>query len=1599
MSKKIFRPMNNDSRGRLKESFVEILRRFLMVPLILLWSSFSAPFRLLKSVALPSSCRLLRVALLAGMVFSSGCTAWGQNLPTLSTESTRKYYRINVAKNDAGTSYRSTYNVSPTSPYVSVKSAETDEETWYFVDAFDPVPLTITASHLTNYCYIVNAKTGEYLYYTGNNATGSKSNIIVMKARDAADGEADRYKFCIMKSGNTSVQNYKNYVIYPKIIGENNLGSVMNYGHAIWLNGSNSAAVNLSIDKSNEWTRQWTFVSANDPTAKKPVITNASGTITITSNTSGAKIYYTTDGSDPSISNGTLYSSSFSLGNSTTVIKAIAYKSTDDYASLMSTYDVPRCASPEITNTSGTVTITCATAGATIYYTTDGNDPVIGTSLSNPGPLTPGSSATVKAIAVKDGYCKSYISIRKLDVTLSGSGTANDPYLITSDDDFANFAAYFASNPSDAAKFYRINADADIDVSGVAVIIEPFTGTFDGNGQTLTGLTHAIFTTVDGGVVKNVMLKGVAISSSEDTVGAITCKALGYSRIYNCGILPADGTFPEGTHPSVITTGNCAGGLVGSLRGDSRVVNCFSYADVQAANLVAGLVGCNTFASTAAVAEVSSVNKYTNLRTMVVNCMFYGDILGGTNQYPVYGGKKITNSGTNGINSYCWYRYGCTFTAANGHRFSSGSTYQMGEPTDYFCCFPADVRYLTQVEFHRSILNSNRELCGWWVGAASAPSTMDTADVHAVAKDASLMYKWVVDPNIAPYPILKPFGKYPSVVNGNTGTPWVNRATANPYEGRQLGTLKVNVKSGTHSTAADKTVNIPITDMDTLHYDFGYRKAQLPYFNTVFGNPGGADWTAKYAGNYTDYVVTGWKVIGVKDKNGNEFHGKNAFEAHWEHGYNFADRDCTGKDIYDTSGRVFAQGGNYYVPNGVKEITIEAYWGKAIYVRNSEASYDRVNFPSTNTTNTVVGTQFAPAGTRANNVNGQTIQTTTIRGTLTDANIPTKATVYDYALVLVGNVQECVFKNNVTHGTDNTRGFTIMSVDLDFDEEPDYCLEWQLGYSTTRQQISPVRFDFLPVVEMGIAAKLDGSTYFLSLGCFRPLGHFEVTETAFIRFGQFEYEYQTRDDGPIILNGGIFDQYTRGKNNDSKGNHITYTILGGHLVLPSFTPGSHAQALADVRTTRHNAVSVLGGDYTSLYLTGGYYEGVTPFQDNPHCYIDGGRFGNIASAYKEGIWGDVIWRINHALIGEFYGGGMMSQSSGTKYQIVKGSIDVVIDSSIVRKYCGGPKFGDMVAGKTVTTRATGTIFTEYYGAGNGGTNYVQDTVIDRGDVQDPDGYWYSGIGNIKNQYTPELYRSWKDRYQANYEMELINVSSGTDAGKAVCRTYFFSAQFATTNTGTVTNTLTGCTILNNYYGAGFLGGVNGNVTSTLTDTRVYGSAFGAGYSASIPKVTFYNKFKPGTAESAANLDKSIPHINFYTGMVVPPGEGTGNTYTWSSSGSTGTPVTDDTNFYTSVPLSNLGAVKGNVTLTLKGNTMVGTQLSGGVLKANTGNVYGGGDQSAVTPSIVNNNPVTNTGNTIVNLQDGVSVLGNVYGGGNRGAVAGNSSVTIQDPQP
>lgn len=1197
-----------------------------------------------------------------------------------------------------------------------------------------------------------------------------------------------------------------------------------------------------------------------------------------------------------------------------------------------------------------TVSISTSQSGATIYYTLDGSTPTSSSSsFSSPGDtvnIGP-NRVVVNAIAYLDGV---YSKVSTVAVDYRETQQISSLSEIT--------------NPHG---IYLLVADV-ADASGHQTI-QNFDGDFDGGFHTITGLQEPLFGTLDGGwregnmiTIRNVVLKDVNISGHEGNTGAIACEARGNVRIYNCGILSG----------SVGGTGD-TGGLVGLLQpylyteeapkySSTFVVNCYSFANItQAGTYSAGIVGNNNYASTAQ----NFLSLQSELRTAVVNCIFYGDVLAGTNKYPVYGNQRLQNS-TDGINNYDFFMN----TASLDDDYPTTGTSPLNR---YNCSWPVEERYLTRYEYYRSIFNSNRRLCVWWVTQKQFDSQTD--------EDLDLIAKWVLDPSIAPYPILKPWGKYPSVINQdpqrvwNTVTEqWVDRDDAEAYQGKKLDTLAVTVNAGSNNSGHSTKVTLPVLDMDTLNHDYGYAKVQLPYYNELFGDPDATTHAAKYGNNYTDKVVTGWMITSVTGGT------PGTFVEDWESGYDFADRYCTNKDLYSVSKRVFAQGGYYYVPEGVTAITIEAYWGNAVYLHNAEHNMDRVNLG---------GNAFAPAGTLPATFNGQTVRTT-IKNAIEQLDLEGNdaVTVYDQAIVLVGNYQ---YRNNGTVGdmgwsdengseafSTHNRPYTFTSVDLDFDNEPDYCFEWQFSSGTTRLNLHPVRFDFLPVPALGMAIRTDAELQ--TIGVFAPRGHFEITETAFMHTGQFEYE--TRDnyrkkEAPLILNGGQFEQIVSSQTwNSSNGplNKTTYIILGGHVWMKEFTPGKHGDLDA---ATRHCAVSVLGGEYNRLCLSGVFVKNSqnAVSTDNPHCYINGGKFGAIYGAGMEQINGNVTFMIDHSLIGEFYGGGLNAAKP------ITGNINVTINNSIVGKYCGGPFTGDMNENTTVTTVADNTIFGVFYGAGNGGTNYNRNRKFNASVVSADitESWWRSSSNGKFDDFTPLHYVGSDAGYEAQFEFELIDQSSSSQ-DQAICRTYCHEAQFTATEVRTVTSTLNNCEVLQDFYGAGNLGKVTGNVTSTLNNTTVWGSAYGGGFSAEVPSFPIHDK------ETVVFPKRDLARVNHPGSLDYVRDDGEIRYYKWihdlpeGVSASTSSPAFQyDGKWYcyTEKSMSNLGAVEGNTTLTLQGNSMVRESI------------FGGGDESVVS------------GSTLVKVLDQTKVFGNIYGGGNKGRVGGDTKVIINGvtPQP
>ncbi|MGA9129688.1 MAG: chitobiase/beta-hexosaminidase C-terminal domain-containing protein, partial [Terracidiphilus sp.] len=135
--------------------------------------------------------------------------------------------------------------------------------------------------------------------------------------------------------------------------------------------------------------------------------------VTLSDATSGATIYYTTNGTTPS-NTSTKYTGSIAVSTSET-IKAIAELTGDTNSAVASAAYTITVPTPAFTPATGTyhsaqsVTLSDATSGATIYYTTNGKTPS-SASTKYTGTITVSTSETIQAIAELTGDTNSAVS-------------------------------------------------------------------------------------------------------------------------------------------------------------------------------------------------------------------------------------------------------------------------------------------------------------------------------------------------------------------------------------------------------------------------------------------------------------------------------------------------------------------------------------------------------------------------------------------------------------------------------------------------------------------------------------------------------------------------------------------------------------------------------------------------------------------------------------------------------------------------------------------------------------------------------------------------------------------------------------------------------------------------------------------------------------------------------------------------------------------------------------------------------------------------------------------------------------------------------------
>src|SRR5436189_133050 len=171
------------------------------------------------------------------------------------------------------------------------------------------------------------------------------------------------------------------------------------------------------MSNSNVTSATYTIVQPAAPPTFNPAGGTFVGSVTVTlsTSTSGATRYYTTDGSTPTTAS-SVYTGPVPL-TTTTTLRAMAAASGMSNSNVTSaTYTIVQPAAPPTFNPAGgtfvgsvAVTLSTATSGATIYYTTDGSTPTTASSVyTGPVPLT--TTTTLKAMAAASGMANSSVT-------------------------------------------------------------------------------------------------------------------------------------------------------------------------------------------------------------------------------------------------------------------------------------------------------------------------------------------------------------------------------------------------------------------------------------------------------------------------------------------------------------------------------------------------------------------------------------------------------------------------------------------------------------------------------------------------------------------------------------------------------------------------------------------------------------------------------------------------------------------------------------------------------------------------------------------------------------------------------------------------------------------------------------------------------------------------------------------------------------------------------------------------------------------------------------------------------------------------------------
>ena len=278
-------------------------------------------------------------------------------------------------------------------------------------------------------------------------------------------------------------------------------------------------------------------------------------TVSILDSTTNASIYYTTDGSTPTV-NSTQYTGSFQVSASETVSAIATASSYTQSAVAQAQYTIgePQAATPTFSLASGsytgtqTVSILDSTPKAYLYYTTDGTAPSVN-STPYTGSFQVAASETISAIATASGYTQS--AVAQAQYTIGAPQAATPTFSLASGSYTGTQTVSILDGTAKASIYYTTNGTIP------TVNSTPYTGSF----QVSASETISAIATASGYTQS-------AVAQAQYTIGAPQAAPPTFSL--------ASGTY-TGTQTVSILDGTAKASIYYTTNGTIPTVNSTHY--------------------------------------------------------------------------------------------------------------------------------------------------------------------------------------------------------------------------------------------------------------------------------------------------------------------------------------------------------------------------------------------------------------------------------------------------------------------------------------------------------------------------------------------------------------------------------------------------------------------------------------------------------------------------------------------------------------------------------------------------------------------------------------------------------------------------------------------------------------------------------------------------------------------------------------------------------------------------------------------------------------------------------------------------------------